>query len=515
MDLEPETIFYIALFVWWLLSQLASAAKKSRAERPPPTRKTATRVEPRPAPPPVLPPEPVDAFPQARGMSKNLDRLERDIEAISPELDDKVRTQFDFLVEHTYRDEATRLREALSSEDPLPALEDTHAFLSFFQRALRTAREVTTIRKRPETLRARLVADRLVDEFYVPWSSFAETQRLPIEVAPPVAIVSDPAPGDALRTSPFAPSTLFVSRSVTVDPLHWALFPHEIARYLTEAAPTLYQEIYERLELDVAEGNVASNPEALTRVLFASWIVRLVGDFTGSLLLGPSYLAALMDLYAQPDSPARVTTIYLDRDGTVHAEAPAHVRVHLTAEWLTAMGYATEANTLVGRWDERHGNPRTLAFHGAVGSLPTAPIFHTALGLVEQLYRVELDALGFKRLVDVPGLTDWPSHERAANQAKTSFLTGERASASARSLIAGAIAASLETPDAAVRIRSALYDSVGEPKKLRGPAMARATRRGRAPAAPPIPARGPSAMEVAEALLLADILLEPRGRARR
>ena len=512
--MEPETIFYFALAVWWLLSQLARAAKKSKARRPPPVPKATTRAEPHHVPPPLLPREAPEPFPQARGMAKQLDRLEREIEAGLPQLDEKVRAQVEFLMEQAFRGEAARLREALAGENPLPAVDDAQAFVSFFQRAWRTAREVTSLRRRPEAVRPRLVADRLVDEFYAPFRSFAEAQRLPIEVAPPVALVWDPTPDDGLRRSPFAPSMLFVSSSVTVDALHWSLFPHEIARYLTEAAPTLYEEIHEKLELGV-EGSVGSDPAALTRVLFASWIARLLGDFTGALLLGPSYLAALMDLYEQPEAPSRVTTIYLNRDNTVHADAPAHARVHLTAEWLTAMGFTTEANTFVSRWDERHGNPQSFAFQGAVGSVPTAPIFHTALALVEELYRVELEALGFKRLADVSGLADWQAEEHAANDAKASLLSGERAARSARALVAGAIAASLESPDSAVQIRTALYDSVGEAKKPRVPAVPKAARRQRASAARAMTARGPSAMEVAEALVLADVLLEPRGRSGR
>ncbi len=507
--MEPETIFYIALAAWWLLSQLASAAKKSKARRPPPATKTTTRAEPHHVPPPVLAREPAERFPQARGMAKNLDRLEREIEAGLPELDEKVRAQVEFLMEQAFREEAARLREALAGENPLPAVDDAQAFVSFFQRASRTAQEVTSLRRRPEAVRSRLVADRLVDEFYASFRAFAEAQRLPIEVAPPVALIWDPTPDDGLRKSPFAASMLFVSSSVTVDALHWSLFPHEIARYLTEAAPTLYEESYEKLDLGV-EGSVGSDPAALTRVLFASWIVRLVGDFTGALLLGPSYLAALMDLYEQPEAPSRVTTIHLNRDNTVHAEAPAHARVHLTAEWLTAMGFTTEANALVDRWDERHGNPQSFAFQGAVGSVPTTPIFHTARALVEELYRLELEALGFKRLADVPGLGDWQAHERAASDAKASLLSGESATGSARALVAGAIAASLESPGSAAQIRAALYDSVGEAKKPRVPAVPKAARRQRAPAA-----RGPSAIEVAEALVLADVLLEPRGRSGR
>lgn len=512
--MEPETIFYIALAAWWLLSQLASAAKKSKARRPPPAPKATTRAEPHHVSPPGLPAEASEPFPLARGMAKNLDRLEREIEAGLPELDEKVRGQVEFLMEQAFRGEAERLRYALAGEDPLPAIDDAHAFLSFFQRASRTAREVTSLRRRPETVRARLVADRLVDEVDAPFRAFAEAQRLPMEIAPPVALVWDPTPDDDLRTSPFSPSLLFVSSSVTVDAVHWSLVPHEFARYLTEAVPTLYEEIYEKLDLGVAEGSIGSDPAALTRVLFASWIARLLGDFTGALLLGPSYLAALMDLYEQPEAPSRVTTIYLDRDKTVHAEAPAHARVHLTAEWLTAMGFTTEANTFVSRWDERHGDPQSFAFQGAVGSVPTAPIFHTALALVEELYRLELDALGFKRLADVPGLGDWQAHERAANDAKASLLSGQRAAGSARALVAGAIAASLESPDSAVQIRAALYDSVGEAKEPRVPAVPKAARRQRAPAARAMTARGPSAIEVAEALVLADVLLEPRGRSR-
>ena len=511
--MEPESIFYIALTVWWVLSQIASATKKSRARRPPPVPETTARAEPHHTPQPALSSESDEHFSLAQGMTKNLDQLEREIGAGLPELDETVRAQVEFLLEQSFRGEAARLREALAGEESLTSIDDAHAFLSFFRRASSTAREVTSLRKRPDTVQAQLVADRLVDEFYTPFHLFAETQRLPIEIPPPIALVANSTRNDDLRTSPLAPSLIFVSPSVTVDALHWALFPHEIADYLAGAAPTLYEEIYEKLDLGGgAESSIGSDPAALARVLFASWIVRLLGDFIGALLFGPNYLAALVNLYEQPDAPSRVTTIYLDRDRTVQAEAPAHARVHLTAKWLTTMGFTTEANTFVSRWDERHGNPESFVFQGAVGSLATAPIFHTALAFVEEFYRLELDALGFKRLVNVPGLDDWQAHDRPAEDTKNSLLSGQIATGSARALVAGAIAASLDSPDSAAQIRAALYDSVEPAKDSTVPPLVQAAQRERASTSRAMTARGPSAIEVAEALVLADVLLEPRGR---
>ena len=494
--MEFQTILYIVLFIIWLLSQLFKVIKKAGRETEP--------NEPPPAP--SLPFVPAH---QAQSILKRLEELETNVDGTLAELDEPVRAQTSFLVGGDLLTEAARLRkaieDALAKEEFPGELERANQLLSHVQETLRAARTQSDWRRRAESRRSGAIADRLVEEFYTPFRSFAESKPLELAEPPPVAVARE-RPSDT--RSPLVASTLYVPRTVTTDPRHWCLFAPELSYYLSGTAPTLYQEIYERLELGVPER--ADDPEALSRVFFASWIVRFLGDSVGASFFGPAYLRALAHLSAQPRAPSRVTTVRLRGDGTVDAEAPMHVRVHLTSQWLEDMGYASEAGSLRRDWDEWHGSPETLSFVGAAGSLPAAPLLASMAALVGELFHLELDALGNRKLFNLPGLADWQVHARDESEAIDRLEAGERATGSARSLVAAAMEAAIGAPESAVPIATALYESVSLPPavpgaRVRAPVVARRTGRARQPS---------SAREIAEALILAEVLLEPRRRAR-
>jgi len=252
-------------------------------------------------------------------------------------------------------------------------------------------------------------------------------------------------------------------------------------------------------------------------VLFASWIGRIAADAMGALFFGPSYLHAVAQLYAQPAAPARVTSIVLNQDGTVHTEPPAHLRVHVTARWVTRMGYASEAEAIRSEWDERHGSPDAFAFWGSISimtSLPAAPVLAAASQLTDELFQLPLDAFGNVRLADVAGLAGWESHARQATAATASLLAGERASGSARAVVAGAIEAALFDPEANSKIHAALYETLStvQARAPKPTAKSKAWARATKPVATGQPFANLTGRDVAEALVLGEILLEPQSR---
>lgn len=432
-----------------------------------------------------------------------LSELEKELAATLAASDEPVRAQVTRLVETELRPKAEKLRSELRyerSEEIDRAAREAEWLLSHYRGMLQTARVHSEMRRRAGVEESQVVADRVVAELGPP-------QNVASPPPPPVAVLGDVS-NDRLRESPLADSTLFVPRTVREDPSHWSFLAPEIARYLEAAAPTLYQEIYEELELAVPEAEIARDPEALTRVLFASWIGRIVSDAVGALLFGPSYLVSLTELYAQPQVPGRVTSIVINPDGTVHNEPPAHVRVHATARWLSRMGYGSEASAILRDWDERHGSPTVLPFWGSTTSLPAAPILGTVSELMGSLFQLPLAALGKVRLAQVPTLSGWENLARQAKAAKRALLSGERAVGSARAIVAGAIEAALESPEANAAISAALYDSLALP----------AQRAVVVPAAPDrvSPAPGATAFanltgrDYAEALILDEILLQRR-----
>ncbi len=241
--------------------------------------------------------------------------------------------------------------------------------------------------------------------------------------------------------------------------------------------------------------------------LFASWMRQTFNDSVGALLLGPSYVRAVAMLHANPGSASQVTSVYYSQEGFGSA-APAHVRVHLAARWLDRMGHSGEAGEVRREWDRKHGSPDVLHLPNA--DLPLTPLLSAMSLLVDRLFDLELHAFAGRRLSQLPGLADWNQHQRDAVDARQSLLAGKPARGSARALVAAAI-------DAALR-GSGTY---GNHPRL--PIFSPFTRRWLAHRAsrakqvvPPVSAgtssTRPSTRDFAEALILGEILLEPRSR---
>jgi hypothetical protein len=501
----------LAMFVLWILSKLATSAKRDPEVGAPP----------RPPPPP-----PISRERQARRALQNLGQLEKEMEAALPQFDSKVREQTAFVFERSFRGEAERLGrvlgQALGDEGAelgtvapglAPELQNAQALLSSFRAMLQTARAYSGLRRRPDILRPQEVADRLAEDFYLPFQSFAESERLELTQGPPVPLVWDTSVDDRMLSSPLAPGTIFVPRSVTVHVLHWSVFGQELGRYLSRAAPFLYEEIYESLELQTpVELELGSDSDALARLLFASSLGQILGDAVGALLFGPSYLRAVSVFTANPQIPSRVTSVYFSPDGT-ELVIPAHLRVHLSARWLERMGFSGEAGELCREWDERHGSPSVLFFPGTSGGLPLPPLLSQTTFLLDQLFDLELRALAGTRLSQLPGLADWNLHQRHAFDARGSLLAGKPAAGSARALVAAAMEAVSGEPALGETVRAALYDSIHAPPPPARPPVARRTTK--SPTPPIATSWGPpSARDVAEALILGEILLRPRYLAR-
>ena len=496
--MDSGDYFYVALFLYWLVSQALAAAKKSKAKYqppppPPPSKRERTEI---PEAPPAVP---VQAQNPAEGAIAALGQLEKEIEATLPELDEKVRAQVAFYGER-FRNEASALRRDLSDEtsaNRTAALRQANASVSFHRNLIQAGRMHSTIRARGEIQGPGLIADRLVADFYRP-------EKADGSLAPPVVIVWEVAGDDRLRTSPLASSTLFMARSASADPSHWSLFADPLTRYIETSAPELHQDIYDVLGLGSNEARIGADAAAITRVLFASWLHRILADAVGALFFGPAYLRALARLYARPDAPASVASIHLNTDGSIHAEPPPHIRVHATARWVARMGYDSEAAEVRDAWDASHGAPSMLGFLGSTSRLPAAPVLEAAAGLVDQLFEAPLPSLGGTRLEYASGLSDWSTQAHDARDAKVALPAGERARGSARAIVAGAIDAAIASPDALVTIHASLYDSLSQKSALR--------RRTKRAAAPTTPSKGWTRQNFAEALILGEILLEPRSR---
>ena len=162
-------------------------------------------------------------------------------------------------------------------------------------------------------------------------------------------------------------------------------------------------------------------------------------------------------------------------------------------------------------WDERHGHPGTIYFSRSSGTLPADVVLETSRELTVRLHQLELHSLASRTLSAVPGIGDGTPRRGDWASAKAAFLEGRRASGSARGLLAAAMDAALEAPGKATAIRNALYESVtprtAARKALRARAAPKEAPAARRPVAGPFDVTG---REIAEALILGDVLLERR-----
>jgi len=120
-----------------------------------------------------------------------------------------------------------------------------------------------------------------------------------------------------------------------------------------------------------------------------------------------------------------------------------------------------------------------------------------------------LDALGKVRLAHVPTLAGWENHARQAKTAKVALLSGERASGSARAIVAAAIEAALERPEANATINAALYESLA-PLPAQRPVDIPPEPVGVSALPSRSPFAGLTGRDYAEALILDEILLQRR-----
>ena len=298
--MDSGDYFKVVLFVLWLVWQALAAAKKATAKSQPtpplPTKRERTDI------PEIPPPLPVRTGNPAEGAIEALGQLEKESEATLPELDEKVRAQVAFHHER-FRNEASALRRELDHKCRRDVGEPRRP--PYGKRMLRSrsiatyCRQDACIRRSGPGARFKrpgLIADRLVADFYKP-------EKADGSLAPPVAIVWDVAGDDRLRSSPLAPSTLFMARAQrSSDPSHWSLFADPLTRYIetqrSRAAPGYLRCARAWIE---SEAGIGADAAAITRVLFASWLHRILADAVGALFFGPAYLRALARLYARPE----------------------------------------------------------------------------------------------------------------------------------------------------------------------------------------------------------------------
>ena len=500
--MDPETLFYVALAIYWVLSQFATYFKKNKA------RTTTTKQRPQSDIEHPLELSSKASIPRQKDTSipaliRDLSDAEQVLEESLNDFDEKIRSQVNILTVPIKAD-VQRLRHDLT-ENSANEFEESQAqqiidLTTELEDLRRTAHGFSHLRRQSQFNGSQLVADALLDDLTLNLVLGENT------CPKPVAVFGDRFSLDQQHNVELRDSIVFTSPNVNNNPIEWALIAFEINRYIDSQATSFYQDIYNDLGLYVDRTEIATDSKALAKLFFSSWLKTITADAIGASLFGPSYLRAITTFGSDKSSDETIITIQLNKDGTVHATPPQHVRVHLTAEWVRLISDGSDAATILNEWNEAHNNPQRFVFGRSNTSIAAAPILEAVVQLMENLFALPIDSLGATRIVHLPGLNDWETINLDYERARLSLVNRIPSESKVRALVSAAIATTIESPDNAKSIGTCLIDSIKKPL------LSTKSTTDTFSAYTPTPKLSPfvnlRGSEIAEAIVLSDVLLK-------
>lgn len=306
-------------------------------------------------------------------------------------------------------------------------------------------------------------ADRLAEACYRPVLTFAQAEGIKITSNHPVVSLSrfDLQIWTGLIPTSIAP--IFLPPGFFDRIAWWPALGHEIGHDFYASVDGFDAALRRDLRLPSAQtasqlmrspnqGLELSDIEAM----FGVWLEEIFCDVFGTLMTGPAYVAAMLELFRIDDDPGMVISVPLTQDHTpaYDPHPPRHLRLHIAVALLGEMGRHTEAADLMHQWDEMHqldGEPidflvvPTLA--GNV-SISLEPFVQVGRGIAKKLYSGQLHALKGRGLRAISGL-DYGTHRHNDSiRARDAFLEGSVPPVrDPRSIISGAVLAVRTKPD--------------------------------------------------------------------
>lgn len=480
MELDDLLKFLIgaAYAIYWLVSRYrkmrASLEKRSSRTRP---------VRPRPpvvrAPTPTSVPRPTAPAP-GQGSAAAVDRSAAERERLRKRLArllDEARS----LSEGARLERATqpmavavaeylepRARELLGRlERPHLALDDQHARELQLLEIVQAQLEVFVAQRRDRELRARLGdADALALSCYEPLIAFARAEGLPLSSNRPVTEIGGYELATWIGFIPTGIAPIFLPIDFFENVFWWPALAHEIAHDFFAATRGLSAALRRELDLpseQVGTQGLVLRGEALDGAdlarLSGGWFEELFCDVFATLMLGPAYGHAMVQLFAAPDDPDAIVTVARRAGAPGHYDVhpPRELRLRSCAHLLARMGQEDAAADILASWRyaQRGDEPEALFLPHGAGyiALPLAPFADELVWLVDRLYDEPFAALAGYRLRDIPGADFGPALESQAEAARRAFVSGRVPEVrQARAIIAGAVLAARVQPESATTI---------------------------------------------------------------
>lgn len=307
-------------------------------------------------------------------------------------------------------------------------------------------------------------ADAMAMACYEPVFDFARMNRLPLTSATPVTLLSpfDLGIWTQFITTGVAP--IFLPRDFFTRLLWWPAIAHEIGHDFLAATANAVDRLREQLV--VASAEVGKQPIVLTERgvafrdierVFGVWFDEIFCDVFGTLMVGPAYGYAMLELFATPGNPVAIAQVGVDASGMAYAEhPPRHLRLLLCAHVLELINEDEAARALREEWTALHGEIDGVMFpvvpQGAIG-IPIEPLEKVAKELANKLCTARLAAFDGHSLQDIPGVGYGPHESAAARRACTALLAGQPpVNEAPRAVIGGAIMAWREGPEREIEL---------------------------------------------------------------
>jgi hypothetical protein len=412
----------------------------------------------------------------------------------------------------TLKQEQPHLYRVIEETGAHSALEAARGFANNVQR-LEVLLQVTKemLRQRSSSADRAVLgdADALAAACYRPILDFAHHHQLPIVSNHPMTLFQRGGTFIELAFLEQQLAPIGLPDRYRIEPWRWPVIAHEIAHDFYASVRDLEQEAISKLDLVRNEdASIKLGDEDFSKLLFETWLSEIFADVVGALMIGPSYLRAMTRIFRNPGAPGNVLAIGLSEDGFIDVHPPRHLRVHVTASFLSRMGFGEETRDMTDLWDQEHGEPEVVIIATPQGrqTIALTPLLELGESIASRLYNTEFRALAGHRLVDIPGLDFSSMHVRRAQKAKPRLAAGQPVPFDARALIAAATEAALDEPDCVAAITEATRLSIvgvgtGErPARVR--ALATDFRRGARGGA----SRAARSQQLVAALLLGELL---------
>ncbi len=302
-------------------------------------------------------------------------------------------------------------------------------------------------------------ADAFAESCYRPIAEFAYAEGLGLTSNFPVCQLGPVDMGIYTGFIPTGIAPISLPSRFFERILWWPALAHEIAHDFYFATPGFDRGLREHLGLPgQARGSapLRFDSQGLTvhelHRVFGGWLEELFCDVFGTLMVGPAYAYAAMELFADPSDPMNVARVWVSRDGRGYDEhPPRHLRMIAIAHILDEISESDDAAIVREEWARRHGgDPESILFpmgHQLLG-LPVEPLADIVKDIAHRIHDDQLRVLSGYRLADVPGV-DWGPHEKAeAERVARELLSGKVPHyTNARSVVAGAVFAWRQAPD--------------------------------------------------------------------